>query len=265
VRAARRCGKFLKQFDGRDRPKENSNGTEVISQTKAAADAGFSKDQQTTAVRVANVPAETFDGVVESDAPPTVTNLAEMGKATRSPEKAVESAVPLASHLVVANRARAAAERIRGRMQLAAESIIEVGRELIEQKAALGHGNFLPWIEAEFGMTDQTNWMNTARRYADKIPNGLEFQPPTVLYALAAPSTPVEVRETVESLVADGQTFTAKNVVDLSGDSSETTMLTQRCAAEGCRRLILRRDTANAAAPAPALARMRRQQINSAF
>ncbi len=32
-------------------------------------------------------------------------------------------------------------------MQLAAESIIEVGRELIEQKAALGHGNFGTWIE----------------------------------------------------------------------------------------------------------------------
>jgi len=35
----------------------------------------MSRDQQVTAVRVANVPAETFERVVESPTPPTVTRL----------------------------------------------------------------------------------------------------------------------------------------------------------------------------------------------
>lgn len=89
----------------------------------------------------------------------------------------------------MAASARAAAERIRGRMQLAAESIIEVGRELIEQKRQLGHGNFLPWIDAEFGMSQDTagRFMSVAERFADKLPT-VGSLPPTALYALAAPS-----------------------------------------------------------------------------
>jgi hypothetical protein len=106
--------------------------------------------------------------------------------------------------------ARAAAERIRGRMQLAAESIIEVGRELIEQKKALGHGNFLPWIEAEFGMSRQTadNLVHVANVYGDKLPS-ISNLAPTALYALAAPSTPPEVREQVEERAAKGEKVTA--------------------------------------------------------
>jgi hypothetical protein len=62
----------------------------------------------------------------------------------------------------VASAAQAAAERIRRRMGNAAADIIEVGRDLIATKKAVGHGNFLPWIEAEFGMSDRT-----ARRFMD--------------------------------------------------------------------------------------------------
>lgn len=112
--------------------------------------------------------------------------------------------------------ARAAAERIRGRMQLAAESIIEVGRELIEQKKQLGHGNFLPWIEAEFGMSADSagRFINVATRL------GTEFRTvrnlaPTALYALAAPSTPEPVRTEVLERAAAGETVTAKQIAEL--------------------------------------------------
>lgn len=109
--------------------------------------------------------------------------------------------------------ARAAAERIRGRMQLAAESIIEVGRELIEQKKALGHGNFLPWIEAEFGMSADTahNYMRVTNVYGDKF-GTVRNLAPTALYALAAPSTPPEVREQVEERASKGEKVTAAEV-----------------------------------------------------
>ncbi len=109
--------------------------------------------------------------------------------------------------------ARAAAERIRGRMQLAAESIIEVGRELIEQKAALGHGSFLPWIEAEFGMSgvSSSRFMNVAEQFGSKsfIVKDL---PPTALYALAAPSTPEPVRTEVLERASNGEKVTAREI-----------------------------------------------------
>lgn len=50
---------------------------------EAAEAAGISEHQQKTAVRVANVPAATFEREVESPAPPTVTKLADMGKKPR--------------------------------------------------------------------------------------------------------------------------------------------------------------------------------------
>jgi hypothetical protein len=83
ARAVRRAGELLKLFDGRGRPSENNNGTVVISQATAAAKAGMSKRQKETAVRVANVPDKVFEAAVESEVPPSVTKLAEMGRQAR--------------------------------------------------------------------------------------------------------------------------------------------------------------------------------------
>ncbi|MFD2676972.1 DUF3102 domain-containing protein [Camelimonas lactis] len=98
-------------------------------------------------------------------------------------------------------------------MQLAAESIIEVGRELIQQKKDLGHGNFLPWIEAEFGMSRFTadRFMNVAERLGDKC-SSVQHLGSTALYALAAPSTPEPVRTEVLERAASGEKVTAKEI-----------------------------------------------------
>jgi hypothetical protein len=101
-RAVRRCGELLKAFNtgaNGGRPKENGEGTLTVSQRGAAHQAGLSRHQQVTAVRVANVPADQFDAAVESDKPPTVTALAEMGKQSRpvpaaGPSPASESSSP---------------------------------------------------------------------------------------------------------------------------------------------------------------------------
>jgi len=85
ARAVRRCGELLKQFDGRGRPSENSGVAPPVSQREAASQAGISRGQQRTAVRVANVPEPTFEAAVESPAPPTVTKLADMGRQRREP------------------------------------------------------------------------------------------------------------------------------------------------------------------------------------
>ena len=82
---------------------------------------------------------------------------------------------------------------------------LQAARDLVAAKKSLGYGRFLAWIAAEFEMSEQTarKMMRVAEMYDGK--SNLSFDlPPTVLYALAAPSTPDEVREKVEKDVAEG-------------------------------------------------------------
>ena len=83
ARAIRRCGELLKQFNGRGNNQHEDGEGALPTQKQAASDAGISEHQRKTAVRVANVPAETFERHVESEAPPTVTKLADMGRKPR--------------------------------------------------------------------------------------------------------------------------------------------------------------------------------------
>lgn len=71
----------------------------------------------------------------------------------------------------------------------------QFGRLGCKHRHRLGHGNFLPWIEAEFSMGEQTarNFMSVAATFG-KSPTVGDL-PPTVLYQLAAPSTPEPIRE----------------------------------------------------------------------
>lgn len=80
-RAIRRAGELLKQIEpqsGKRTDIEPSGGAPTRSQV--AQDAGMSRDQMHTALRVANVPEADFERQVESATPPTVTKLAEQGK-----------------------------------------------------------------------------------------------------------------------------------------------------------------------------------------
>jgi len=111
-RAVRRCGELLKTFNtgpNGGRPKENDDGAVTVSQRGAAEQAGLSKRQQVTAVRVANVPADQFEQAIESDEPPTVTALAEMGKQSRlasaAPSPTSEPSPPPADALPVSSAA----------------------------------------------------------------------------------------------------------------------------------------------------------------
>lgn len=81
ARAIRRCGELLKQI-----PAANGTRTDLapskgaLTRSDAAHDAGLTLHQHRTAIRVANVPEREFVRQVESDNPPTVTELAEQGK-----------------------------------------------------------------------------------------------------------------------------------------------------------------------------------------
>ena len=116
----------------------------------------------------------------------------------------------------VATIAREAAQRIKLRLRRSTEDIIEIGLDLLKVKKAIGHGNFLPWIEAEFGMSRQTadNFVHVAEIYGTKLPIVGNLSP-TALYELAAPKTPIEVREEVERMIEAGEVVTKAVVEEL--------------------------------------------------
>ena len=99
-RAIRRCGELLQTFQNPgartelppvgDRPR--------LTQREAADAAGMSEHQEKQAVRVANVPADEFETAIDSDDPPTVTRLAEIG--TKANPKAVPPKFAEATHVL---------------------------------------------------------------------------------------------------------------------------------------------------------------------
>jgi hypothetical protein len=78
------------------------------------------------------------------------------------------------------------------------EDVVEIGRRLTECKKLVGHGNWLPWIEREFGWTDDTA-LNFMRVYeVSKSRNFRDLSlPVSALYLLAAPSTSKEARDKI--------------------------------------------------------------------
>lgn len=56
-----------------------------LTREQAATEAGLSEHQRKTALRVNNVPRDQFEMMVESDKPPSIEQLADMGKKKREP------------------------------------------------------------------------------------------------------------------------------------------------------------------------------------
>lgn len=102
------------------------------------------------------------------------------------------------------------------------ESIIEIGQQLIRVKQRLPHGEFLPWLDAEFGWTERT-----ARRFmavADvfhKSDNLSAFQP-SALYALASNNVPQEVRDDFAAVAEAGHPVTHAAVKEAIAERKAT-------------------------------------------
>jgi len=93
ARAIRRAGELLKQVEPQNKsginqysePREGDHPR--LTRTQAATEAGMSDHQRKQALRVATVPEPEFSAQVDSDNPPTVTQLAEQGKQRIQPQK----------------------------------------------------------------------------------------------------------------------------------------------------------------------------------
>ena len=85
--------------------------------------------------------------------------------------------------------------------------VIEIGRLLTECKRTCRHGNWLPWLDREFGWTDDTA-LNFMRVY--ELSKSRKFRdlslPLSGLYLLAAPSTPKEARDAIIERAQAGET-----------------------------------------------------------
>jgi hypothetical protein len=114
-----------------------------------------------------------------------------------------------------------ATERIKLRLKRTAEDIIAIGQDLILIKAELGHGNFEKWIKINFEMKRMTahNIMQVAERFGSNIQ--LLYISPTILYELAAPSTPDSVIEEVTAKVEAGEKVSVKEVQALKRQIKE--------------------------------------------
>src|SRR5262245_28324036 len=94
----------------------------------------------------------------------------------------------LLSHPVLAEHAgiiKALGKRI-------VDDVVEIGERLSECKRICGHGNWLAWLDREFGWTDKTaeNFINVFKLSA-KFQNFSNLDLPlSGIYLLAAPSTP---------------------------------------------------------------------------
>jgi hypothetical protein len=109
----------------------------------------------------------------------------------------------------LADKVRTAADRIRERVKKTVEGIIEVGNDLMAVKEALPHGQFLPWLKAEFGWSERSaqNFMSVAERFKSAKIADLPIQP-SAAYVLAAPSVPDEAREKAVEKAEAGEEIT---------------------------------------------------------
>jgi hypothetical protein len=102
-----------------------------------------------------------------------------------------------------------------------AQDIFEIGQKLIQVKEKLGHGNFRNWLLAEFDWNERTaqNFMNVARQFKSETVADLPLAA-TALYILAAPSTPVEIREEAIARAQSGEPITKKKATAMTRSHS---------------------------------------------
>lgn len=111
-------------------------------------------------------------------------------------ERIEQGALDSETRAFVQEKARA----IHARLKRTAEDIIAIGRDLIEVKARLLYGHFVPWLQSEFDMTPRSaqRFMQVAEKFGSRN-DKLSFLPASVLYELASPSTSEAIIQMVET------------------------------------------------------------------
>jgi hypothetical protein len=109
-----------------------------------------------------------------------------------------------------------ATERIQVRLRKTVEDIILIGQDLSLIKENLAHGQFTDWISKNFEMNHRTanNFINAYTRFKDRV-DLLDHVKPSILYQLAAPSTPDEV---VDEVIEMDKSPTVKELEEMKSN-----------------------------------------------
>ena len=104
---------------------------------------------------------------------------------------------------------------IRERLRRSAQDVWEIGQKLSDVRSRLKYGQFLTWIKAEFGWSQRTayNFINVYETFGDRFANLAKVNIATsLLYQLASPSVPEELRGQILRAAEQGETLTAKEL-----------------------------------------------------
>lgn len=105
---------------------------------------------------------------------------------------------------------------IKSLMRKTAQDIVEIGHKLIEVKNELPHGEFLNWLESEFGWTDRTaqRFMNVANSFKNDNLSDLNIGT-SALYMLSEPSTPEPARQEAIERAEKGESVSYSDAKEL--------------------------------------------------
>ena len=141
----------------------------------------------------------------------------------------------------VASMARQTAAAIREAHQRQVAEVIATGEALIKVKVLLPHGEFGRWLESEFGWSVRSaeNYMRVAETYGPNAQR-VAHSPLSVVYRLAAPTIPTEVREDVLLRADRGERPTERAVGDLIRDArakkAQDALVAERDAAQAAKK-----------------------------
>jgi len=124
---------------------------------------------------------------------------------------------------------REAALDIRQRTKRASEDIVAIGRKLCEVKELLPHGQFTDWVTEEFDLSIRTaqNLMAVANRFGS-INATVASLSTSVLYLLAAPSTPDAAIDAVVERAQAGEEVTKAKAQQIIADLKPVRTLNDR-------------------------------------
>ena len=122
----------------------------------------------------------------------------------------------LARQAALPSTLAARAERIRAHLRDLRRSIIEIGRELIAAKGELRHGQWLPWLDQEFGWTERTaqRYIAIATAFKNNSVSHLTIDA-SALTALAGPKVPQAARREAITRARAGERVTKKVASDI--------------------------------------------------
>jgi hypothetical protein len=115
---------------------------------------------------------------------------------------------------------RAQAERIRKSNRSVMATILQIGRELIDVKARLPHGQFGLWVEAECGLAARTaeQYMSVAKLAEGKTATVAHLTP-TLAYRLAPKSAAPDIVNEVLERAGKGEMLDQREVEDKLRDA----------------------------------------------